>query len=341
MERSQYRQPVVRTRKGKTGFQVIYYEGDQRRYHTCATEDEAHLFVARLLQPRDRQLLALTEPLAVEVLTGDLYLAFRAFLATRKELLNPKSYRNYGEFLLAFLRTQPQGIRPSAVSVATAELYLLELLRRGLAPASVNTHRIHLRACWSWMVERGLVRENVWQKVRPCRVDPRPPALVPPDQVAAYLDACDATFKAHAALAIYAGLRRREVLELTWFNVDLKRGTILVTQSKSHRPRRVPIHADLRAILEALPRASELVVPRHTGTWYARAARRAGRAIGIERVTFHGLRATCATLLASAGVGETAIRDILGHHDTAVTRVYLGLQVPELQAAMDRVTVRR
>ena len=49
------------------------------------------------------------------------------------------------------------------------------------------------------------------------------------------------------------------------------------------------------------------------------------RAIGIDRpqITAHSLRHTCGSLLVENGVEVEQIRDLLGHSDTATTRIYI------------------
>jgi integrase len=49
------------------------------------------------------------------------------------------------------------------------------------------------------------------------------------------------------------------------------------------------------------------------------------RGIGIDRpdITTHSLRHTCGSLLVEQGVDVETIRDMLGHSDTATTRIYI------------------
>lgn len=51
------------------------------------------------------------------------------------------------------------------------------------------------------------------------------------------------------------------------------------------------------------------------------------RAIGIDRpdITTHSLRHTCGSLLVESGVDVETIKDMLGHSDTATTRIYIGM----------------
>lgn len=51
------------------------------------------------------------------------------------------------------------------------------------------------------------------------------------------------------------------------------------------------------------------------------------RNIGIDRpdITTHSLRHTCGSLLVESGMDVETIKDMLGHSDTATTRIYIGM----------------
>jgi integrase len=49
-------------------------------------------------------------------------------------------------------------------------------------------------------------------------------------------------------------MRKGEILNLQWDNVDLRHGFILLNRTKNGERKEIPINATLRATLEALPR---------------------------------------------------------------------------------------
>ncbi|ATQ40747.1 site-specific integrase [Mycobacterium avium subsp. hominissuis] len=69
--------------------------------------------------------------------------------------------------------------------------------------------------------------------------------------------------------------------------------------------------------------------PKSSNGWFTRAV----RAAGVQTVTPHDLRHTCASLAVSAGVNVLALARMLGHKDPSVTlRVYADLFDTDLDA---------
>lgn len=132
-------------------------------------------------------------------------------------------------------------------------------------------------------------------------------------------------------VALETGLRKMDLLNLEWTQVDLAGGFIRLLMKKTKKWAVVPISALCRSALEAC--CTRHVVNRHVfvnddGTRVAditlrRAFLRAKRIAGItRRFRFHDLRHTAACTLASAGVSLQVIQKILGHTSTKMTERY-------------------
>lgn len=121
------------------------------------------------------------------------------------------------------------------------------------------------------------------------------------------------------ALALYTGQRRADLVAMTWHHINLKAGTVLVVQEKTGTELEIPLHRELRAVLESWPRVHMHVLGladgRGTsapsfGNQMADAIDEAGLP---ERCVLHGLRKAAARRLAEAGCTAHQIMAITGH----------------------------
>lgn len=81
---------------------------------------------------------------------------------------------------------------------------------------------------------------------------------------------CDDTERAMFASLLLTGLRKDELINLTWNDLDLKRGTLRLTAKedfvpKDYEEREIPIPRELVRLLEKLPRTSTWVFPSRNG----------------------------------------------------------------------------
>ena len=68
------------------------------------------------------------------------------------------------------------------------------------------------------------------------------------------IEACDPHLRPIVITALNTGMRKGEILNLRWDQVDLKHGFILLEVTKNGERREIPINETLRQTLEALPR---------------------------------------------------------------------------------------
>ncbi len=126
--------------------------------------------------------------------------------------------------------------------------------------------------------------------------------------------------------ALNTGLRRGEIFDLQWFDIDLNRSMIQIRESKSNKKRVVPINATIWTLLNGLARTSEYVFPSpKTGVrlnQIKRSFRRAVDKAGLQDFRFHDLRHTAATRMAEAGANAFTLMRILGHSDIRMTARY-------------------
>jgi integrase len=98
------------------------------------------------------------------------------------------------------------------------------------------------------------------------------------------------------ALTIETGLRRREVLELTWRNVDLHKGVAYIPLTKTGVPRKIPLTPKAIPIISNLDRDDERLFP-ITMNAFKLAWRRVQERAGLKDLRFHDLRHEALALL--------------------------------------------
>jgi len=147
-------------------------------------------------------------------------------------------------------------------------------------------------------------------------------------------------------IALNTGLRRGELLALTWQDIDLDLGLLTVRGegAKNGRTRHVPLNAEARDVLgkwRGEGGNSAAAVFARSGLPLASVDRSWGAVIaaaGIERFRFHDLRHTFASKLVMRGVDLNTVRELLGHADIATTLIYAHLSPEHKRAAVERLT---
>jgi integrase len=143
-------------------------------------------------------------------------------------------------------------------------------------------------------------------------------------------------------MAINTGMRRGELFDLKWFDVDFNRRIVHVRQSKSGRPRVIPLNSTAQTLLKGLPKTSEYVFPspknekrrvNDVGRQFERAVKNAK----IADFHFHDLRHTAATRMADAGADPFTLAAILGHSDIRMTARYTHATDEAKRRAVDRL----
>ena len=151
------------------------------------------------------------------------------------------------------------------------------------------------------------------------------------------------------ATAFYTGMRRGEILSLTWDKIDLDRRVIRLEaeDTKDGEPRRVPIMRKLVGVLSRIPRAiHDNHVFLYKGkpvksikTGFIRVCKDAGVDYGrFEKggFIFHDLRHCFNTYMRKAGVAQSVIMEITGHSKRTMFDRYNTIDLEDLHQAIDQ-----
>jgi integrase len=131
--------------------------------------------------------------------------------------------------------------------------------------------------------------------------------------------------------AIQTGMRRGEIMGLTWADTDLPNRKVYLHQTKNGEPRQVPLTRQAIAVLEALSRDGEMVFPMGMDALRSQFGRLKAyiktQWIGVgmnpfEDLRFHDLRHEALSRLSDAGLNVIELSHISGHRTLGMLKRY-------------------
>jgi integrase len=146
-------------------------------------------------------------------------------------------------------------------------------------------------------------------------------------------------------LALNTGMRRGELFNLEWENVNFTRRilTVVGATAKSGKTRHIPLNDEAMTVLQSWNgqrTESELVFPGADGERMDNISTSWGNLIKeaqIKNFRFHDLRHDFASKLVMAGVDLNTVRELLGHADIKMTLRYAHLAPEKLAAAVAKL----
>jgi integrase len=243
------------------------------------------------------------------------------------------------------------GRRADTIKAAEVEEWR-DQMRESLAPATVNLHLTILRAVLRLAVRNRRLDASALPLVAGLKANNTRVRYLTDDEETRLIEALPAWLRPLITIALHTGMRRGELLKLTWDEVDFVSGTIFVRTSKSGEGRRIPMsptaHRTLSALWQARRKrlgarvvsqieANRYVFTAPEGGFMANLAREWYPALEraeIADLHFHDLRHTFASRLVMNGVDLYRVQILMGHKTPAMTLRYAHLSPQHLRAAV-------
>lgn len=321
----------------------------------------ASLPKARLVSRRKPGSVAL--PAATDDATLLAYL--HRWLAHKRRELRPTTYRAYVNELMHLIPELGE-IPLLSLTAMQIQQAITDRQDQGLSTAkclstALRTMRMALRQAVLW----GVIPTNPASMARAPRTRPKEMTVWTQDEARRFLEHAGSHRLAPLlTLALSTGMRRGEMIALTWGDLNLDGAELTVTRNcirditgawilgepKTRAGfRSIPLADDMVALLRTHrseeekwfgPRTAEHpVFTRSSGerldpSNLSRLFHRLAREAGVPRIRFHDLRHTAASLLIRQGVPAKVVSDRLGHADVAFTlSVYTHLYDDQRRAA--------
>jgi len=261
---------------------------------------------------------------------------YTAWMTGRHKSADSKAYR------IKQMKSRFGSLPLKHFNTMLVEQYQTDLTTKGLKPGSVNKNISLLKAMFNKAVEWEMVEEDTLKRVRKVKLSKESNKrlrFLTVKESQALISVCDDHLRPIVITALHTGMRRGEILKLTWESVDLVHGFISLTDTKNGDGREIPIDGTLRETLNRLPRRfvdkdgkKELVPyvfhdPKTLKCYKGikRSFHTALTGAKIKDFRFHDCRHTFASQLIMAGVDLTTVKELLGHKDIKMTLRYAHL----------------
>lgn len=147
------------------------------------------------------------------------------------------------------------------------------------------------------------------------------------EEIIKLLDNCSGYLKAIVTVAINTGLRKSELLNLKWHDVDFNRDIINLYQTKNGEKRKVPMNSTVKSTFIKINKQpeSQYIFANQRGKPYTDLRKSFSKTLKrseIANFRFHDLRHTSASQLAISGVDLNTIRELMGHKSLKMTLRY-------------------
>ena len=260
---------------------------------------------------------------------------FMVEYAPKKSVNMQKSYATSRKHLIPFFGDL------NLVSISPKMLSRYTVMRRseGAAPASINREFALLSKAFTLAVEEWeWLQHKPYRKILKEKENNERERYLSLNEEKRLLENCPEWLKDLIVFSLNTGLRQNEQLSLTWSRVSLTRKTILIQETKSGKPRSIPLNQTALNILERKAKTmsikNDFVFISSRGTRMdnhnlIRAFKNALERARINDFTWHGLRRTFATRMAHKGVDIYKISRLLGHEDVRTTQKSYAHHCPE------------
>ena len=311
---------------------------------------------------------------SVEFVVADLLTQFQNALELEdKSAATIRAYTiGFTDFRDWFERTSGQELSPALITSLDVKAWRAYLGDdRRLSPATINNYLAGLRAFCAWAVQAGYTEHNPADSIKSIKTVEEAPKWLEKQEQFKLLRACEQEVqlgdiraggdmtapgaiwprrdRALISLLLNAGLRRAEAaaLRLDDLTIRPRSGHVQVRRGKGRKARRVELNKDVRSALQSWldvrpeSKGQAVFISQKGGRLRARSIAgvvvKLAEKAGLEDVTPHTLRHTCAKNLVDAGVSLDRVANALGHASLDTTRRYTIPSTRDMQTEMERI----
>ena len=216
------------------------------------------------------------------------------------------------------------------ISSLNIENYKRKRIEEKAMPGTIDKELGCLKHIFVKAKEWGKIKENPAVKVKLLRIDNARLRYLEEEEIKKLVNACSDHLKPIVIVALLTGMRRGEVLNLKWRDIDFNQNVIYLLNTKNGERRVVYMNEIVYTTLIGVKRRedSPYVFCKKDGKPYGNLRKSFATALekaGIKDFHFHDLRHSFGSQLAMKGYPLQAIQKLMGHKSIRMTQRYAHL----------------
>ncbi|MBI5624342.1 MAG: tyrosine-type recombinase/integrase [Elusimicrobia bacterium] len=271
----------------------------------------------------------------------------REYLAYAKGNKAPKSFGR-DELTLRHFTDFIKADKLGAVTAPKLEAYKTHRREQGAKPATLNRELNTIKAMFNKAVAWGALPASPARSVQKFREPRKPVRYLSREEIRVVLAAANDRLARVIETFLHTGLRRDELVHLTWQDVDFKNKVVSVQAKddwhpKDYEARHIPMTDRLLQVLQAVPKRSDSFVFTNSesqplnGDVLTHDFIKLVKGSGIKHASIHTLRHTFASHLVMSGADLYTVQKLLGHSSIKTTEIYAHLAPDYLRSAIEKL----
>jgi integrase len=259
------------------------------------------------------------------------------YLKYQRARLSPKAYVREEGILRKHL-ARFNSFKLVAIRKADILQYVTERAAK-VSAASVHRELVVIKHLFALAVEWEIVPVNPAQFIKPPKLPAGRMRYLQPTELKALLEACPDGLREIVALAVSTGMRRGEILNLRFLDVDLSNRRVCLPQTKNGAGRIIYLNDMAMMVFETMPAGNpaDRVFAEWSDSKASHAFDRVRDALKLQDFRFHDLRHTAASWMRMGGADIHTVAQVLGHKDLRMAARYQHLSPAFLAEAVGKL----
>lgn len=341
---------AIRKNKKTSNWEFDYKDlrGKRRIKKGFKTKAEAEKAYNKMVEDLNKGLNPVNAKITLKE-AGELYLRLHA-----SSNCKPSTYKTYCGYLENLLVPFFGELNINEISPILIKEFIKQMQDKGRQNSTINKYVKFMSAIYNFMIDNDAITRNPIARIKSLKeIKNDKIRALSTEEVQALLTKTKAIYPDFYPLlftALFTGMRRGEILALTWDSINWVRGRITVDKNyvngrlgtpKSSKTRYVDMSDELARVLKewrlACPHSElNLVFPNNEGKYQSADNMIKRRFIpslnraGIDLIRFHDLRHTYASLLLANGAPMKYVQTQLGHASITMTMDLYTHLLPEI-----------